>query len=319
MKIVFKIAVAFLLCILFTSCEDILEENISDDTIRAISPKDDEIIEGNSVNFTWNSLDGADEYRIQILEGDTEEIVLDSLLRNNFLALPMISGSYDWRVRGENFAYQTGYSFPESFMVESTNDLSTQNVFLNSPADNIYTKNNNISLNWSALTAATSYTLQVKKTIGSNTSVVLLESDVITASYALDGTILDEDAEFVWGVRAVNDISQTPETTRKILLDTALPNQPLLSSPSDDATVSLTVNFIWSLEQDTGETQSPVESVLEISSDENFGTTIASYSSENNNQQHTFDLVGQYYWRVSAIDAAGNKSPFSDTRVLTVE
>ncbi len=319
MKKVFKIVEALLLCILFASCEDILEENISDDTIRAISPKDNEIIEGNSVNFTWSSLDGADEYRVQVLQSDTEEIVIDSLLGVSFLVLPMNSGNYDWRVRGENFAYQTGYSFPESFVVESTDDLSFQKVFLNAPTDKFYTKNNTIILNWSSVAAATSYNLQVKKSIAGNSSVVLQENDITATNFSLEDTILDEDAQYVWGIQAINENSQTPQTTRKIMLDTTLPNQPTLTSPNDDATASFMVDFSWNLGSDSGEVQSPLESLLEISTQETFGTIITSYSIKDNTQQHTFDIAGKYFWRVSGTDAAGNEGPLSDTRVLTIE
>jgi len=319
MKKISKVMIVTLLYTCVIGCDDVFEENISDDVILAISPKGDEVIESNTVNFQWSSLDGANEFRIQILKKNTEAIVVDSLLSDNFLALPLVSGNYDWRVRGENFAYQTGYSFVESFVVESTNDLSDQNVFLNSPNEDIYINYSSIELDWLSLDAANSYTLQVNKNVNGVSSTVLLESDIVTTNYNLDSEILDEDAVYTWRIHAVNDISQTNESIRTLFLDTTLPNQPILATPENDSTVFGSVDFIWNLGIDTGEVQSLIESVIEISSDENFGTIISISVSDDDTYQYTFDSVGQYYWRVKAIDEAGNEGVFSNVNTLTVE
>ena len=118
MKKVYNIGQLLMIMVFFMGCDDIFEENISDDVLTVISPKDNAIINSNSVTFMWNILDGADEYNIQVSEQSTSAIILDSLVTGNIFSIQMESGTYHWRVRGENFAYMTSYSFPESFSIE---------------------------------------------------------------------------------------------------------------------------------------------------------------------------------------------------------
>ncbi|SNZ01701.1 hypothetical protein [Flagellimonas pacifica] len=321
MKRVYDIGWSMLLIVLFVACDDIFEENISDDVIMVVSPKDNEAITGNAVTFVWNPLDGADDYKVQVSRQSTSEIVLDSLVSSNSLTVQMQSGSYDWRVRGENFAYTSSYSFPEGFSIESTSDLSTQNVFLSAPSNDFYTKNNTIILSWSRLEAAASYSIQVEKTVGNNTSVALQQDEISSTNYTLDSNILDEDASYKWSIKAVNENSETQFSSRTLFLDTAVPNPPTLTAPNDDDTVSTTVDFSWSLGQDTGTVQSPLNSLLEIATDENFTSIVQSYTLDGGDtaQQHTFSTTGEFYWRVLISDGAGNQSPYSGTRSITVE
>lgn len=305
--------------LMFFNCEDVFEENISSDVMTVIFPKNGEVLTGNSVSFNWKTLEGADEYRIQILKSDSEEVVIDSLFSSSSLTLPLNSGVYDWRIRGENFAYQTAYSFPEQFSIESNDDLSTQNVFLNSPSENFYTKNNTIILNWSELDVATSYVLQITKTVGSNSSIILQEVDIVTNGYALDNTVLSEDAVYNWSVRGVNENSQTGFSTRTLFLDTTAPNIPIPTAPNDNETSATTVDFSWTQSTDSGAVQSPLSSVLEIASDANYNTLIQSYQLTDDTQQHNFTDTGQYYWRVKTTDEAGNESDYSTSRTITIE
>ncbi|UII80129.1 hypothetical protein [Flagellimonas sp. CMM7] len=320
MKRVYNIIGLLLVATLFIGCDDVFEENISDDSITVISPKDDAIINSNSVTFRWDVLDGASEYNVQVSEQSSFTIVLDSMVQGNILSVQMQSGIYDWQVRGENFAYVSSYSFPESFSIESTNNLADQNVFLNAPSDNFYTGNNTIILSWSVIQAADSYSIQVEKTLDGNTSIVLQQNEITGASFTLDSSILDEDAVYGWSIKAVNDISETSFSSRNIFLDTTVPNQPTLTSPNDNDTTSTTVDFTWNSGADTGNVQSPLANLLEISTDENFSSIVQSYNTgEVVSQQHTFSNTGIFYWRVRISDEAGNESSYSETRSITVE
>ncbi len=321
MKRVYSVSRTLVMVLLFLGCDDVFEEDISDDVMTVVSPKDDQVIIGNSVTYRWSPLEGADNYRVQVSREPTSEIVLDSLVSSGSLAIQMESGTYDWRVRGENFAYVSSYSFPERFSVESTNDLSEQRVFLNSPSENFYSKNNTVILDWGTVQSAESYRLQVEKTVGDNTSVVLQQQDILNVGYTLDSSVMDEDAVYKWSVKAVNENSETPFSSRTLFLDTTVPGQPILTAPNDNATVSTTVNFTWNLGDDTGEVQSPLESLLEISTDENFTAIARSYTIEEGGgeQQHTFPDTGDYYWRVRIMDSSGNQGVYSETRSITVE
>tara|TARA_R110002033_G_scaffold66981_3_gene117992 strand:- start:35500 stop:36459 length:960 start_codon:yes stop_codon:yes gene_type:complete len=301
------------------SCDDVFEEDISDKVVEIIYPKSEIVISGNSVVFQWSQLSDANEYRVQISKSSTNQILIDSLVEQHSLELPLDSGAYNWRVRGENFAYQTAYSFPENFSVEATNDLSKQSVFLNSPSDNFYTKNNTIILTWTAIAAATSYSVQLEKMVMGNSSTILQVNDLTTTSYTIDDTLLSEDAQYIWGILGVNETSQTPITKRKIFLDTLEPSQATLLSPNNNTTGSSTVDFSWQLGEDSGEVQSSWNSTLELASDENFATILKSYTTDGTEQQHIFATSGTYYWRVVFTDLAGNIGAYSTSRIVIVE
>jgi hypothetical protein len=319
MKKVVKYICYIFLGLAVVNCDDIFEEDISDDIITILSPRNNDTIIGNSVSFNWNSIDGADNYKIEVTRFDTFESIIDSTLSDNSLTIPLDSGSYEWRVRGENFAYNSNFSLPESFIVESTNDLSSQNVFLNSPSDNFFTRNNTVILNWSNLEAADSYSIQIEQTIATNTSVVFQDNTILGTSYTLDATILSEDAIYRWSIKGENSNSETSFSTRTILLDTMVPNQPTLISPNDNTLVATTVDFSWEIGQDIGNVQSSIENLLEISTEDNFSSLVESYLIGGVAQQHTFTTTGDFYWRVKSIDSAGNESLYSDTRIISVE
>jgi hypothetical protein len=66
------------------------------------------------------------------------------------------------------------------------------------------------------------------------------------------------------------------------------------------------VTYTWSAAIDTGIVKSPVSYVIEFAGDVDFNTILQTQKSGVTTLQHTFDAVGIYYWRVRAIDAAGN-------------
>ena len=113
-----KISYLFLMLGLlsFISCDDILEEDISNDIVQTTYPFEGAVIESNVVNFQWEELDGAKKYRVQVLDFD-ETVVLDSLVTKTSFLCPLSPGNYQWKVRGENFAYESNYSFSSTFSV----------------------------------------------------------------------------------------------------------------------------------------------------------------------------------------------------------
>ena len=316
MKKIIKI-LSPLLVIMFYTCDDVLEEDISDDNIEIIAPTNNTVIEGNNVQFSWQHLDGADDYRIQI-SGNNQVTILDSLVSINQFNYNLNEGNYQWRVKGENFAYETEYTFPVDFTVEVSEDLSNQNVVLATPSDNLYTNDSDITLTWNTLSSADSYTLEILK-INNGETTIYQESNITGTSISTNPTLLDEDAEYIWKVKAVNSLSETPFSERTLFLDRAIPGVPTLNSPDDNSTNEFTVTFNWSNGVDTGNIQSAIISTIEIATDINFNTLLTSNQTDNNSYQYTFANIGNFYWRVKASDMAGNQSENSITRTITIE
>ncbi len=304
---------------LIVRCDDILEEDISNDIVTTVSPENDSTINGNSVQFRWTGLKGASDYRIQVIEESTQKNVLDSLVKGDNFLINLNPGQYNWRIRAENFAYQTAYTFPSSFLLASSTDLSIQTLFLNSPTQDFYTNKSTIIVTWDKIQTATSYTLEIDKTINGTTSTETQIENLTTNSYTIDAAILKDDAIYEWKVKAVNESSETAFSSRKILLDTQSPNQPSLSTPAENAVTKEAVDFVWVLGTDSGEVKSPVTSVIEIATDINFTDIIQTESVDKPSIQINFSTKGIYYWRVKLLDKAGNESNFSKERKFTVE
>ena len=96
------------------------------------------------------------------------------------------------------------------------------------------------------------------------------------------------------------------------------PSKPQLRAPEDHLFCTTNVQmFEWTEAIDPEEDE--ISYLLEVSTDENFNDIF--FTVETNNFSNSVDLEKgkNYYWRVSAEDAKGNKSPFSDLRRLYTE
>lgn len=306
-----------LLCLGLFACDDILEEDITDDIIQLISPTNGQAIEGNTVNFSWQVLDGADDYRIQILNAN-QSYVLDSLVSTNSFVFNLNPGAYQWRVKGENFAYETQFTFPVNFSVEASDDLTNQTVILQTPSNNLYTNDTDIIITWSSLTTAEHYNVAVVKSLNGQ-ETVFEEANVLSTTFNLPTEVFDVDAEYIWKVKAVNSTSESPYSQRSIFIDRNAPNQPTLVSPTNQQTTTSNVTFNWTNGTDTGNVPSPITNTIEISTDTNFNTITHSATTSNNSYAYEFENTGTYYWRVKSEDSAGNMSDYSTITSLIVE
>lgn len=307
-----------ILCLSFYSCEDILEEDISDDIIVSIYPTEDLIIESNVVNFQWNALQGADDYRLQIF--NTSQIkVIDTLISQTQIILPLTEGTYQWRVRGENSAYQSTYSLPVSFTVNESEDLTSQQVILSSPVASFITNSTSFTLAWNSLSAADYYNLQlINNTLGG--TIVFQQNNILTTSFTLNSSILNQDGNYSWKIKGVNGTSETVYSSRDFSLDTVIPNQPVNGLPANNSiqTINQNINFSWSIAADSGVIQSAISYRIEISNDINFATILQASNISTNSFQQLFNSSGDYYWRIKSTDAAGNSSSYSTAFKFTI-
>ncbi|MDC7996886.1 hypothetical protein [Gilvibacter sediminis] len=103
------------------SCEEtIFEPDISEDAVSILAPVDGVTIDNETTRFSWNGIDGATEYRIQVATPNFEnatQILTDSVVDQFSLEIRLSSGSYQWRVRAQNSGHQTPYT-TATFTVE---------------------------------------------------------------------------------------------------------------------------------------------------------------------------------------------------------
>lgn len=310
MKKINRVSIIAIALILF-SCDDVLEKDITNDMIEIISPKDYEEIESNVVTFKWNSLSDADKYRIQIFKTDKTKI-LDSLISKTNLKYPMLKGEYQWRVRGENFAYQSSYSLQADFSVIESTDLGKQQIILKNPIDNSYTKNSTVTCTWDVLTMADSYVFELLNVTNGETSVIP-ETSITNPTFVINNTNLSAEAKYKWKVKGVNGTSETLFSSNTFSVDRTNPNQPSNTLPIQNAsfTTNQTINFSWSILADVGAIQSTITYTIEFANDVNFTTIIQKNDVSTASFDKAFTAIGSYYWRIKATDLAGNASIYS--------
>ncbi|QQX76511.1 MULTISPECIES: hypothetical protein [Aequorivita] len=311
------IGAVFALFLLF-SCDDILEKDISDMQLTVISPNEGDTIAGNTVQFLWNTIEGANNYTIQIYNNNL--LVMDTLISAPPYIDVLASDSYQWRIKGENEAYETQYNFPINFEVISSTDLTNQAVILNSPSDNVYTNESSIIFSWSSVPSADSYTFELLRKSSSGTVTVDLQEGLFTTTVTLDENVLDRDSEYIWRVKAVNETSQTIFFSRTFFIDTVPPPVPSLISPKFEEEFDLTeiITFSWDFGNDPGIIDSAINSVYEIATNSTFSNVIESGVSFPTTITYTFNESGTYYWRVRGEDAAGNVGSFNSNGKLIV-
>ncbi len=300
----------------YVACDDVLEDDITDDVITIVSPQEGSTIESNITQFRWNSLEGADDYRLQV-SGPSQRIILDTLISKTLFDYELVPGTYSWRVRGENFAYTTAYSFPVEFHVAQTEDLSGQTVILESPASAFYTNNPGITFQWAGIEVADTYTFQLIRKI-STEEEVYAQAGISETSHTIPTEILNLDAQYIWKVKAVNSTSQSNFSNRIFYLDRDIPGKPVLTSPENNKVLTGDVDFIWEELTDTGTVKSEITYTLEISKNTDFSTLVETYNLTGTQQTHSFAETGEYYWRVKAGDKSGNEGAYSDSFKLTV-
>lgn len=301
-----KLLLAAFVLLVGISCEDILEEDISNDTVQIVFPQNNATVSSNVVNFQWNELDGADKYRIQVFNS-TSGIVVDSLVTQTNFSTPIEAGSYQWRVRGENSAYESNYTFNINFSVIQTSDLTNQQVILSSPSNNLYTNASSLVLDWQDLANAATYSFELLNVTGGNL-IVTQQSGLTNSSVTLAAGNLQQEAEYLWRVKAMNSSTNTVFSDRVFYIDRTLPNTPQLTTPTNNSSTAAnqTVSFSWTMASDSGTIQSPISYVIEFSNSSSFSSVIQTTDVNTTSFQQTFTVSGDYYWRVRAKDVAGN-------------
>nr|WP_299384820.1 hypothetical protein [Allomuricauda sp.] len=308
-----------IVCSLYlTGCDDVFVEDISDDTITIMAPVNESRLSGNAVQFRWTTLEGADNYHIQII-GDQQNIVLDSLVEVSIFNYQIDPGAYQWRVRAENFAYVTPYTPISLFTINASDNLTNQLVTLVSPNNNVYLNADAITFSWQGITTADSYHFQLLKKDGASETQIFEDTEVVDTSLNLTESTIEDDAEYIWQVKAQNSASSTSFFKRSFFIDRQAPPAPSLNGPADDAVFNVDdeVEFDWAF-TDTGDLQSPISGTIEIASDENFNTIVASNTGTSTEFTTTFSNSGTYHWRVTGEDEAGNTGAKSDSKSITV-
>lgn len=110
-----KYIYSILILLTLVSCSDIIEvPDISNDAVTLVAPNDNATLNLTTLTLSWNKVEDAESYQVQIARPDFENILQlekDSILTGNSISVQLEAGNtYQWRVRAQNSEYATSYS-----------------------------------------------------------------------------------------------------------------------------------------------------------------------------------------------------------------
>ncbi len=295
-------------------CDDILEDDISNDEVALFAPAEGVQLDSGSVTFVWDPLEGALDYRLLLVSPDFEnpaQVWADTITTGTSFTIPLAAGTYTWGVNAANTAYTTAF-FTRSFsIVEATDpDISDRSPNLVSPSADLEADAGTFVFLWDTIRDASDYNLRIVSPSFDNIATVV--ADTITslsrASFQLDSGVYE------WGVQALNNSSVSIRSIRSITVDVPFETRSLeILSPSDGATLdSGSVVFIWEPLRDA---ESYEFQLVTPSFD---GITSIISDEEVTSDRISVSLVpGSYEWSLRAVN--GDKKTERLTRSLTVQ
>ncbi|WP_461630266.1 hypothetical protein [Labilibaculum euxinus] len=298
------------------ACSDFTEEDIEDDSVELLGPADGVSTETQSLTFWWDFVDGADAYRLQIADPDFTDIVrleLDTLITGNKFEHTLYPGNFEWRVRAENSAYTTDF-ISRKLVINEPVDITKQKVILISPGKEAKLNVNQIVFDWDELSIAHEYQFELHQTDWSGEDVI--DPKILTDTKL---TLDLEEGTYAWGVLARDTVNneETPVTYRNLVVDITEPNKATLSAPADKASVNgLSQTLIWTHLEDNELT--PIVFFIQIYSDQSLTTLLEEKEVDARQYDITFSEKGTFYWRVKALDKAGNESEYTTAFSFTI-
>ena len=217
-----KYIYSIFIALTFVSCSEIIEvPDISDGTVSLIAPVDNATVDIATLTLSWEVVEDAESYQVQIARPDFENIlqlVKDSTLTQNSISVNLeASTSYQWRVRAKNSDYATPYTtYSLTLNTIEVSDISNEIVNLVAPSDNATLDITTLTLSWEAVENAENYQVQVVRP--NFEDILQLEKDSILTgnSMSID---LEAGNSYEWRVRAKNSQYETQYTTYSFSLE----------------------------------------------------------------------------------------------------
>ncbi|MCD6166249.1 hypothetical protein J7K19_06045, partial [bacterium] len=269
-----------------------------------LSPANGSVFADPTPRLDWSDVPLVHRYELQIDDNSNfySPVLKDTSIKNSFytVSTALADATYYWRVRarytGGNWS---NWSSVWKFTVDTTGPMAPNLI---SPANGTATNQNTPTFDWSDVSGAVEYQIQVA---GNNTfsspkidRFGLTSSTYTTTSPFTDGT-------YYWRVRAKDNLNNWGgwSTVWSFTIDTQGPPVPNLISPANGSTTNdNTPTFDWDDITDAVEYQIQVDNNSNFSSPERnqVGLTTSTYTPTSSLSD------GTYYWRVRAKDNLNN-------------
>ncbi|MBN1565839.1 MAG: DUF333 domain-containing protein [Anaerolineae bacterium] len=268
-----------------------------------IAPGNTTLVEDSTPSFTWSQTTNAARYEIQIDDNSNFSSLVQTatVSTTTYTATRLTDGLFYWRVRG-----LTAHDEPGAWSVVWSFTIDATTVKLTVPLDGTITNDATPTFEWEYIVDAIRYTIQIDDdpAFGSPRYTVNRLNTTYTPFIGLvDGT-------WYWRVRAqLTDNSWAAwSTSWRVTVDRVRPVQVVLTAPTNNATSTTnTPTFIW-----TGITDA-INYQIQIDINQYFNTAnkVEGYSNINQFIPNPPLVDRPWYWRVRAIDAAGNIGAWS--------
>jgi len=221
--------------------------------------------------------------------------------------------TWHWRVKAVDRAgNESDWSAAWSFTVDTNAPPSPE---AESPRD-ITINDTTPSFNWGDVAEATSYALEIRY----GGSLVLSKTGLTVSEYTLEaGEALTTQGEYWWKAAAVDAAGNDSwGGDWRFDLDTTPPQVPFLNSPNNNSNINTTQPYLsWQDVSDRDTFSLQIDTDADFSSPEVY---------KQNINQSDYYLVpdealteGTWYWRVRAVDQAGNASDWSGSWSFIVD
>ncbi|MFI5161251.1 MAG: hypothetical protein ACHQHN_08230 [Sphingobacteriales bacterium] len=310
---------AMVLCIgitLLYSCDDIIEPSIIKSQVILEAPASQYQSTSYTVNFWWDQVDHALSYRLQVVNPSFAapgNLVLDTVIKSNKFTYNLSPGGFQWRVLAQNGSSQTAFTSPRNLTVLASS-IKQQTVQLVAPGNNYLTNQSTIVFQWGSLYGATKYHFQIDTNNFANPAAIV--ADQLIPGQQITFTF-PKDQVYQWRVRAENDTAQAQwSSINSITYDHTPPAQVTLKAPANGQTISSPVSLQWNA------SGSAVKYKLYIFKADSTTIYNQSFPAQLTTTSYSFTMGSsgdKVYWKVTALDAAGNESTASTLRSFVLQ
>lgn len=301
---------------LLSGCKDFIEPSLEKSKVTLLAPTDQYESNQYAMGFWWEPVEDALRYRLQIVSPTFEaagKLITDSLIigKNRF-NISLDPGKYQWRVRAENGSSFSAYA-TNSFVIHES-EIGNQKLVLSSPGNNYLTNQAAVPLKWEVLFGADQYRLQIDTENFADETKLVYNQTMAADNYTFS---FPKNAAFKWRVRAENVKGQSKWSDVFVLTYDNVPPGPVtIISPANGASVAKPVNLSWSA------VATAKKYKLYVFKSDKTSPYTASFPLLLTGTSYAFNLgeVGeQIYWKVSAIDEAGNEGPLTAEMNFTIQ
>jgi hypothetical protein len=303
-----------LLALCLSSCKDIFEENISTASVEINSPLNNTITQTYSQLFWWQEVSGALNYKFQIVQPSFDSIrslIVDTTVSSNKMTYSLDPGTYQWRIRAQNGSSNTVYTI-FNIRVDS-GSLANQTVTLLSPGDNYISNTPTAQFSWQGVYSATKYNLHIDSASQGSTFI-----DTVITSSAYNPTFsfsFSQDKIYYWKVRAENStLTSQYSNIRSFTLDRVAPDSVTMPS-SSSVPVASPVLLQWGSLPSIDHYNLYVYQANGVS-------LFSGYPLSTSSTSHSFSAGSsgsKLYWKVTAVDQAGNEGVAGKLRSFVVQ